>query len=104
MSAVPLGFRDEAEWEAWKAELHLAQSKLRAIGDEAEKRRVNALAEMAGKSGLLSGIPIPEEVRDALATAKRIESLLPYLPDTEIPSWAAKLASLLSLIARVLGV
>lgn len=102
--SVPAGFRDEAEWEQWKAELHTAQDRLRAVGDQAERLRASALADMARQSGILSSIPVPAEVRDALATAKRIESLLPYLPDVEVPAWAAKLASILALVARALGV
>ena len=105
MSAVPLGFRDEAEWLAWQDEMHLAQGKLRDLGERAEKLRELALADAAAKAGgVFGGVPLPEEVRDALTLAKRAAGFIPLLPDSEIPAWTQRLAEIVALVARALGV
>jgi hypothetical protein len=43
-------------------------------------------------------------VREALGMAKRIEGFLPFVPSDAVPEWARKLAEILALVARALGV
>lgn len=101
---VPVGFKDAAEWEAWKRDWHDSVRQLEDLGRRADIAKANALADLAGRSGILSGVPVPEEVRSALATARRIEGFLPFLDVADVPRWATELARLLSLVARALGV
>jgi len=101
---VPAGFRDEAEWQAWQNEWHEVNRQLEDLASRANVAHANALADLAGRSGILSGVPLPEEVRSALATARRIEGFLPFLDVADVPRWATELARLLSLVARALGV
>ena len=101
-NGLPIGFSSEAEYETWKAELHSAQDKARQVAAAVDKRQAELLAD-AG-AGIFGGIPLPEEVRDLLSTAKRLASFMPYVPDVAKPEWADKLAEILTLVARALGV
>lgn len=102
---LPIGFSSVEEWETWKADLHSSEDRLRRCAERLERRQEELAADAARNlGGGILGTALPGEVRDALATAKRIESFLHLLPDAEIPTWAAKLASILSLVARALGV
>ena len=102
-AGVPIGFSSEAEYETWKAELHSATNSLRQTAEAIDRREAEMVADMA-RDGIFGGIPLPAEVREALSYANRIAGFLPFVPDTAKPHWADKLAEVLSLVSRALGV
>lgn len=103
--SVPLGFSSAEEWEQWQRELHAANDALRSVAERAERRREELLAgAVSDLGGGILGTALPAEVRDALGMAKRIEGFLPFVPSDAVPEWARKLAEILALVARALGV
>lgn len=98
-SAIPT----PEELEAWKADWHATMARAQHVADEADRLRAVALADMAGKSGILSGIPLPEEAREALVMMRRASGFLPYLPVEELPGWSRKVLEAGEILARIFG-
>lgn len=103
--SVPIGFKDQAEYDQWLADLHGSFDKLRKVGEELDKKALAAKADaVSALGGGILGTALPEEVADALKYASRINGFLPFVPDSMVPHWARKLGELLDLIRRSLGI
>lgn len=96
----------EAEYAAWLAELHAANKTLDDFAVAAEKKREGEIADAAHTvTGIFGGIPLPQEVRDAIAIGKRAASFLDYVPmDDATKALVTPIVSAFVLLARVLGI
>ena len=99
--AVP----SQEELDAFARDWHAVQAQGRAVAEAAERKREMLLADLARETtGVFGGIPLPEDVRSVAQQVARAASFVPYLPDAEKPAWADRLAELVALLVRALGV
>ena len=99
-------FRDEAERAAWVAELHAANATLASVAKRSEEKAHQLEADAVhSATGIFGGVPLPEEVRDAISVGRRAAGFVQYLPlDEKTMAVVAPIAEALELIARALGV
>lgn len=100
-NAVP----SQEELDAFTRDWHAIQAQGKAVAEAAERKREMLLADLARETtGVFGGIPLPEDVRSVAGQVARVASFMPFVPDAEKPAWADRLAELVGLLARALGV
>ena len=103
--SYPAIFASQDEYDAWLADLHAVESRLKRLNDDVDAKMLAMKADAAGVlgGGILSSA-LPEEVVDGLRAASRIRGFLPFVPDGMLPTWVEKLADILDAVRRALGV
>lgn len=99
-------FKDDAEYQAWLAQLHAANAALTGLAKRADEKAHQIEADgLHNATGIFGGIPLPEEVRDAISVGRRAAGFVQYLPlDEKTKAIVEPIAEALELIARALGV
>lgn len=102
---LPIGFKDQAEYDQWLADLHGSMAKLHKLGEQVDQKILASQADVVGAlGGGILGTALPEEVVEALKYATRIKGFLPFVPQEMMPDWLEKLANILDAVRRGLGI